>query len=157
MPDFAVDFRMSAGLLHEPIDLRQAEAGALAGALGGEERVERLGQHVLGHANSGIADEQSDILARLKVGIRGSIGIIEKAIRRLDGELSAIGHRIARVEGQVDDRILELIGVDEAGPQAPGLHRFDLDRLAQRALQQIRQPDEQIVQIGRARRQRLLP
>ena len=40
--DFARDRDRAAGLLREAIDLRQAEPGAFAGRLGGEERLEDL-------------------------------------------------------------------------------------------------------------------
>ena len=43
---FAVDLDVAARLLHEAVDLRQPEAGALADVLGREERLEGAGEDV---------------------------------------------------------------------------------------------------------------
>ena len=44
------DLGAAAGLSGEAVDLRQAEPGALADLLGGEEGLERAVDHVGGHA-----------------------------------------------------------------------------------------------------------
>ena len=64
-PDLAVDFHAAAALLDDPEDGGEAQAGALARSLGGEERLEqaRLGGRV--HAGAGVADRQQDVSARL--------------------------------------------------------------------------------------------
>ena len=55
LPERGVDLHAAARLPRRAEHLRQAEAGACAGALGGEERLERLGQHVRRHAGAGVA------------------------------------------------------------------------------------------------------
>src|ERR1700734_1690884 len=49
-PDLAVDLHVAAGLLDKAIDLTEAEAGALAGLLGGKKRLESAIDNFSGHA-----------------------------------------------------------------------------------------------------------
>ena len=74
-----------------------------------------------------------------------------------DGELAAVGHRVARVDGDVDDGILELLRIGMDRPQAGCGDHLDMDGLAQRRVQQIRHVADHLVGIEPARRQRLLP
>ena len=69
-PRIAFDPYVSPGLLGEPIDHRQAEPGALADRLGGEERIERLLQDVGRHANAAIVhrDRRDEILGMPSIG-----------------------------------------------------------------------------------------
>src|SRR5215212_4180247 len=52
----AVDRDMPAGLLHEAVNLGQAEARALADRFGREERFERPRRHLGRHARTRVAD-----------------------------------------------------------------------------------------------------
>src|SRR5947209_3840710 len=54
LAELAVDLHLPAGLFDEAIDLRQAEPGPLPHLFGGEERLERLLDDVLRHADAGI-------------------------------------------------------------------------------------------------------
>ena len=66
------------------------------------------------------------------------------------------GHRIARVDGQVEDRGLELAGVGMDAPQAAGQHGLEPDGLAERAAQQVGDAADELVGVDRLGRQRLL-
>src|SRR6476620_3950165 len=54
--NLAFDRHVPAGLAHEAVDLAQPEPGAGPALLGGEERVERLIDHLGGHASTGVAN-----------------------------------------------------------------------------------------------------
>ena len=95
------DFGAAARLRGEAVDLRQAEAGALADVLGGEERFERAVEHVLRHAFAVVADRQADERLALVLDVGGR-----------QGDRAAFAQRVARVEGGVEDRGLELRRVD---------------------------------------------
>ena len=56
---------MARRLAHEAIDLAEAEPGALAGRLGGEERLESALQRVLLMPAAGVGDRDHDVLAGL--------------------------------------------------------------------------------------------
>ena len=67
--DLGVDPHLPARLPHEAVDHRQAEAGALADGLGGEERVEGPGDHLRRHAGAGIGDAEREVLPRRQVAL----------------------------------------------------------------------------------------
>src|SRR5204863_9521908 len=58
--ELADDLDPALVLLDDAIDGRQTETGAFANALGGEERLENVGERVRIHAATGIADLQAD-------------------------------------------------------------------------------------------------
>ena len=70
LAEFAFDLDRSAGLVREAMDLRQAEAGALADRLGREERIEDLAQDVGSDAGAGIRDADGDIVAGVRLARR---------------------------------------------------------------------------------------
>ncbi len=122
-PGIDVDADVAARLLDDRIDLAEAEAGALAGALGGEEGIEHLVDEMGGDAGAGVADLDPDAV----VGAGGG-GNPDRA---------AVGHRIAGVDDEVEDRQFELVGVGGRPQRAIA----DLDGeghlLADRADQQV--------------------
>ena len=61
-PGLAVAEHIAAGLLDDAIDHRQAEAGALADLLGGEERLENLVAHVGGNAVAVVLDLDQHVI-----------------------------------------------------------------------------------------------
>jgi hypothetical protein len=105
------DLHMPARLLDEAVDLAQAEAGALADLLGGEERLEHALHRLLVHADAGVGHGDGHVVARLGIGVAGGVGAVEPDVRGLDEQLPASRHRIARVHGEVEDGALELVGI----------------------------------------------
>ena len=79
------------------------------------------------------------------------------AVGRLDGQLAAGGHGVAGVDRQVEQAVLDLIGIRPGAPQAAGQDRFDLDRLPDRALKQFLHAAHQRVEVEAGGRQRLAP
>src|SRR5262249_11802124 len=49
------------GLLDDPVDRRQPEAGPLAHFLGGEERLEEVRPHLVGHAAARVGDREKHL------------------------------------------------------------------------------------------------
>jgi hypothetical protein len=60
---------MPAGLLHEAVDLREAQSGALANSFRRKKRLEYFLDDILGHARAGVGYEHADILAGSEVGV----------------------------------------------------------------------------------------
>src|SRR3546814_3752696 len=73
--------------------LAEAEAGALAHALGGEEGVEGALHHLGRHAGAAVGDRHHHILPGQDVVVGGGIGIVEMGVGRLDRQLAAHGDR----------------------------------------------------------------
>ena len=67
---FAVDVDVAAGLLDDAVDGGQAQAGALARPLGGEERLEDLRLRGRVHAAAGVAHRQHHVAAGLNLRVR---------------------------------------------------------------------------------------
>ena len=61
--DLAFDPDLAARLVGEAEDLAEAEAGALADRLGGEERLERAVEHLRRHPAAGVGDADLHIFA----------------------------------------------------------------------------------------------
>ena len=78
LADLALDADFAVRLVGEAEDLAEAEAGALADRLGGEEGLERALAHFGGHAAAGVGDRDADIFAGADVadfiGREGHIG-----------------------------------------------------------------------------------
>ena len=153
---FGIQVEVPARLLEETIDLAEAEAGALADILGGEEGIERTRLHLGRHADPGIADRDTDIIARRKVFLLTGIGRVERDIGRLDHQLAAIGHGVAGVDRQVDDRGFQLGLIDRARPDIAIELKFHDDLFAQRPFEQRVDRSDKRVDIQPARVERLL-
>ena len=66
------------------------------------------------------------------------VGVIHESVQGLDGEPAAARHGVARVDREIEDRVLKLrrIGLDL--PQTGGQHGLDFDLLAKRPVEQSR-------------------
>src|ERR1700733_7262312 len=83
--------------------LRQTEAGALADRFGREERIEHLRRDVVRNSDTGIFDGYRDL-------------IISRNVFRPDRDFAAFGHRVTRIDGQVDQRRFELVRIHQDVP-----------------------------------------
>ena len=95
-----------AGLLHEPVDLAQAEAGAFGDRLGAEEGLEQMGQD-LGAIPTPVSLTVSATQPPSVTGI-GSVAAAVRGIRRGQREHAALGHGVARIDHEIDQRVLRL-------------------------------------------------
>jgi hypothetical protein len=112
LADFAVDIDEAAGLLDDAVDGGEAEAGALADFLGREERLEDLVADLGRDAGTGVGDvdphvvgDRHALIGRLRRLFGGDVG-------GAHGELAAIRHGVARIDGEVHDHLLELRDVN---------------------------------------------
>ena len=148
---------MAAGLLDETVDHAETEARSLSGLFGGEEGFENPGFHVRGHSDPGIRDRDDRVLAGNDLGRRIDVGLVQRGVRRLDGELSALRHGVPRVDGEIEDRALQLVLVGLDRPQARRKHALELDLLAERPVQELRHVPDENVEVERLRLERLSP
>ena len=127
-----------------------------AGPFRGEERIEHLVEHVSGNAGPGIADRDHGVAARPDVAVRAGVVFVENDRPGFDDELAAIGHGVAGVEGEIEDSGGKLVGIDDCRACLAFKYRFDLDMLAERALQQLCGIDDQRIDVGFPGLERLL-
>ena len=100
---------------------RQAEAGALADALGREERLDRARQRRLVHADAGVGDRQADIVAGRQLRAMPGADRLALGARCVSVPPSGMASRAFTAE--VEERHLELVGVGLRRRQVVG----DLD------------------------------
>ena len=99
--------------LNDAEDGREAEARALAGFLGREERLEHARARRAVHADAGVGDREHHVRAGRDAKVRGSEFGIELDVGGLDRQRSTVGHRVARVDDEVHHDLLDLSGVRE--------------------------------------------
>ena len=152
---FGIDLHVAAGLPDKTVDLAQAEAGALADFLGGEEGIEGLGDDLLGHADAVVAHRDLNILpGRDRKGLRDQI--IHVSVGSLDREPAAVSHRIAGIDAKVEDGVFKLARIGLHLPEPGAQNRLQADGFAERPAQQIGHTRDHLVRVQRLRRQRLL-
>ena len=140
----------------EAIDHAEAEPAAFADLLGGEERFERAARNFGRHAGAHVRHRDRHVITGDEAFVAVIEWLVEHGIRGRDRQAPATCHRIPRVDGQVEQRVLQLRRIDQAAPQHRVLRDFDLDGFAKRPLQDCRQPADQLVHVGDLRPQRLL-
>ena len=128
---------MAAALLDDPEDRGETEAGPLAGALGGEERLEDAAPDLGRHTAAGVAHHQGHVATRSDADAARRRGA-EVGVDGLDRQRAALRHGVAGVDGQVDDHLLELcpVGADTAETGTEPGHQPDVlaDQAAEKRL-----------------------
>ncbi len=130
----AVHACRASGLRAEAVDLAQAQAGALADFLGGEEGLEGALRHLGRHAGAGIGDGDQHAMPCRHIGRALGLGVL--GIAGLHLQLAARGHGVACVEGQIDERELQLTGVHVDRPGSSGHPHRNLDAAPEHTVQQ---------------------
>ena len=69
--------------------------------------------------------------------VRHGVRLVDLDVRRLDGELPAERHRVARVHGEVDEDLLDRRRIDADRPQVGRQRRDELDVFADQPAQQL--------------------
>ena len=122
---------LTAGLLREAVDLRQAQARALADVLGGEERLEHARQHLGRHSAARVGDGELHEVGRQAIVAASARSPAAMVMMPPSGIASRA------FSAQVQDRQLELAGVDLDGPQVGAEVHLDVDVPAERAVEHL--------------------
>jgi len=146
---FGTNVHMPARLFDEAVDHAQAEAASLADVLRGEERLEGPRHGLCVHADPGVRYRNDDVAFGYAIVLRRGDHILRIGIRGLYDEAAAGRHGVACIKAEVQDRILQLAGVDHREPEGGGEVDLDFDMLAERASQQIPHAGNQGVGIDR--------
>jgi hypothetical protein len=107
--------------------------------------------HIPGHAGPRIPHGEHDIITWLDFDILCRVRFIQRHIRRFDGEMTAPGHGIARIDGQIEDRIFDLGGIRDRLPKTGSGKRAHCDVLSECPLQYGRHTRRDLVQVERPR------
>ncbi len=151
-----------ARLLDDAVDGRQPEPGALALLLGGEERLEDLRQVGRRDAAAGVLGDQHrivagrDDLAARPAHVAGDHPAGGEGQRARGVFAAARLDRIARVDGEVDDHLLELARVGPHGPEIAVMMGLERDLGAEQPLEQLADLGDHVGQLQHFGLQRLL-
>ena len=145
----------AAGLLDDAVDGRKAEPGALADLLGREERLEDLGLDLRRNAGAGVLDLDQHIVGRRQRLVAEGRDLRRLDVARADRQRAAVRHRVAGIDGEVDDHLLELVEVGLDRPEVAAVHELQLDLLAEQPLQQDREVRQHVAERQHLRPQRL--
>ena len=149
----AINHHVPAVLAHDGVDHREAEARALSGLLGGEERLEHLLAHLGRHADARITDQQHDVRTGNDVDVLRA----ELDIGGLDVQRAAEGHRVAGIYREVHHHLPDLGGVAADLLQVAGQREFEPDLRSDQAPHQILHVRNGDVQVDGLRHRRLPP
>ena len=122
-------------LRHDVLHHRETEAGARG--LGGEERLEHSPARCVVHAVSGIGHLQRRITPRTHFQVGAILGFSRAVVERAQRELAAVGHGVTRVDREIQDGVFKLSRIGIHRPNARRQHSFNLDGLANGALDEI--------------------
>src|SRR5665213_2109606 len=106
---------VAVALLDDAVDARQAEPGALADTLGRVEGLEDAFLDLGRHAVSRVGDRQRKVAAGLDLGRGGEPIRADCALVGLDRQDAAAVHRVARVQREIEQDLLNLRGVRKEG------------------------------------------
>ena len=107
------------------------------------------------HARAAVGDTHHNVGARTRVGISGTV-LGNFDVARAEPELAALRHRIPRVDAQIENRALELRGIEPHRMERRIEMHIKLDRFAEGALQQIAKIGEKVIGIDGFRLNHLL-
>jgi hypothetical protein len=72
--------------------------------------------HLRRHSGAGVSNGERNILSCPDIPLGRHIGFVEMRVRRLDRQPASLRHGVPRIDAQIKQRVLELIGVAERGP-----------------------------------------
>ncbi len=144
---FAVEPHATAALLHEPEHRRQAEASPLALVFGREKWLEDTSPGSLVDALAGIGDGEHHVRTGVHAQVQIGIFLVEPDVAGLQGQLAALGHRVARVHDQIHDHLFEAARIDFHAREFGSGARRELDVGTDDALQHLFHTHEHVVQV----------
>ena len=102
---------MTAALLDDAVDGGQAEAGALALRLRREEGFEQVPHDLRAHSATRVRHGQGDVRTRLGIPTTRGLIFVEHGLAGRDLDRSPVRHRLARIEDEVQEDLLDLHGI----------------------------------------------
>jgi hypothetical protein len=137
---------VSSALLDHAIHSRQPKPAAFAHFLRSEEWLENARSGSFIHPDAVIADGQHDIPAwSHRVPARKRLIDIEHC--RLDNELSAMGHSVASIHGEIHDDLVHLSGVGLDNRHRRSRQQNDFNVVPHQRCQQLVDFPEPLIQV----------
>ena len=128
---------VAVALGDDAVHRREAEAGALARLLGGEERLEGARPRRLVHAAAGVGDLEHEVVAGGGGDEDAAVVLVQLDVGGPDGERAALGHGVAGVDGEVEQHLPELARIGAQLAELRIEEQAQLDVLADHAAEQL--------------------
>ena len=117
----------------DAVDHGQAQAGALAESLGGEEGLEDVVHRLRVHAHAGVGDREHDVATGRDLRVGFAVLFVQFHVTGLQSQSTPGRHGIASIQGQVHEHLLELVPIDLGQVQLGMLKGDQVDVLTQSA------------------------
>ncbi len=147
MLGLAGDFDPAAVLGDDAVDGGEAEAGAFALFLGGEEGVEDFGDDFGWDTGAGIGDGEADEGAGAAVGVGFEFVGGELGVGGGERDGTAVGHGVAGIDGEVDDDLFHHADVGHGGVEVGFAVEDELDIFADEAVEHFEEVIDDVVQV----------
>src|ERR1700730_3389214 len=98
-------------------------------------------QHVVGDTGAGVLDGETHVMSRRRL-FRAEGLAFDDGVERLESERSPRLHGIPGVDDEVEDDHLDLVWINQGGPEIRSKRRFALYRAAQGDAEQIAHPND---------------
>ena len=128
-------------------DDRQPQPGPLPRRLRSEERLKRPRLHLVRHPRARVAHGQQYVLARRGVGVRPPVPLPHPEHARLDGQRPAAGHRVLRVDRQVQNHLLHLCRIGPHPGRGAGQVGDEGDVLPEEVAEEPGRPRHRLVEV----------
>src|SRR5205823_1951371 len=108
LANFAADIEKASVAFHNALNRRKTEAGSFAGHFGCEKRFEDFFQHVRCNAVAGIGNGNRYVRTGNGLELQGSYFTLERCVIRSQFERAAAGHRVARIDAEIQQYLAHL-------------------------------------------------
>ena len=149
--DRALDLNPAFVLTDDAIHGGQTEAGALTDILGGEKRLIYMREDRGVHAPAVVGDGKTEEVSAAGIGMPAPVVFGERDSSQANADGARAGDRIAGVDDEIHDNLLEIGGIGENARQIFGAVTLKLDVLGQKAREhvaQVGQRDAEIQRLG---------
>ena len=113
----ALDRDEPVALTHDAVDGRETETRPLADVLRREERLEQVRARLRRNADAVVDHAQPHVVARHRLHVRRDVDLRSTNTRDLESDVAAGRQRVAGVQHEIEDRLLDLrrIDLDDSG------------------------------------------
>ena len=146
---------MPVTLADDAIDGGESQAGPFADLLGGEKRLKNAGARGFVHSAAGVLDRQERIIHGARLKIDATRIHIQQGIAGSDGQLPPLRHGVARIDGQVQEHLLDLAGIGLHQPKIGGQIGDKIDVFADKASEHLLEVGDEIIEVEDLRSQQL--
>src|SRR6185369_95817 len=144
---FAVNVDEAFVLLDDAKYRGEPQTGTLPGPFGGEERLEDAVQRLFVHAATVVAHRQPHVFARRDLRVVVAVILVENLVSRLYDDLAHAPDRVARVDTEVGQYLIDLGRVEFEEPQVGSRLPGETDVFADESMQHLEHAGNRLVQV----------